>query len=441
MSFKIVSAAVLAAVLGATAANAQSVSRIGGPANPPPAGFTGQQFVDNRGCVFLKAGYGGQTNWVPRVGRDRKVMCGFPPTGTTSAPIEVATAAEMAKPAAEAASVAAKPVMAELAPVMPVAPVKAAPKVSLQAPAPRVVTLVPAVPAAPVIKAAPLVVAAPRQPAPYVEVAPRGTYEVAQAAGPSRGQVGCFSSAPVAERVKLRNGGTAVVCTRGDGTLTGWRPPIYPRNAGVGAALTDPVMAQGKATHSGGMIGDSQQGAVVDNGQAYARASKDAIPTPPKGYKLAWTDDRLNPNRGKGTAEGWAQQDQVWTRKVPAQLVEDQPAVKRKKKVVYVQSGSNVVVSTKGQAATAPVQKKVAKAAKAAKGGAYIQVGTFGVPSNADGAAARLKGAGLPVARAKITSGGKAMQIVLAGPFGSAADAQTALSMARQAGFGDAFIR
>jgi hypothetical protein len=52
-----------------------------------------------------------------------------------------------------------------------------------------------------------------------------------------------------------------------------------------------------------------------------------------------------------------------------------------------------------------------------------------------------LQGIGLPVARAKITSGGRAMQIVMAGPFGSAADAAAALSMARRAGFGDAFIR
>ena len=146
----------------------------------------------------------------------------------------------------------------------------------------------------------------------------------------------------------------------------------------------------------------------------------------------------MNPNRGKGTASGWVAQDQVWTRKVPSKLLADQPVTRGKKKIVYVQSGSTVTVSTKGQPATAPVQKKVAAVAK---GGAYIQVGTFGVASNADGAASRLKGIGLPVARAKITSGGKAMQIVMAGPFGSAADAQTALSMARSAGFGDAFIR
>jgi len=61
--------------------------------------------------------------------------------------------------------------------------------------------------------------------------------------------------------------------------------------------------------------------------------------------------------------------------------------------------------------------------------------------ANADGAAARLRGAGLPTARANITSKGKAMQIVLAGPFASGAEAQAALSVARRAGFGDAFIR
>ena len=102
MYLKLISVAVVAAVFGAASAEAQSVARVGGPANLPPAGFEGQQWVDSRGCVFLKAGYGGQVNWVPRVGRDRRAMCGYPPTGTTRAAIEVATEAEMAAPAAVA---------------------------------------------------------------------------------------------------------------------------------------------------------------------------------------------------------------------------------------------------------------------------------------------------------------------------------------------------
>jgi hypothetical protein len=306
--------------------------------------------------------------------------------------------------------------------------------------APRVMAAVePVVPVTPrtsvALRPAPVladpVVAAPKpsaRPAPYVEVAPSGGHEVVASGGPGAGQIGCYSSAPVAERVKTRNGGTVVVCTRGDGTLTGWRPPVYPQGAGVGAALTDPVVAS-RGDHGGNHFNHGVSGR---DGDGYSQAH--AVPTPPKGYKLAWKDDRLNPNRGKGTAQGWADQDQVWTRKVPSELVAEQPATKRKKKV-FAQSGTTVITSTKGQAATAPVEKK------AAKGGAFVQVGTFGVVSNADGAAARLQGMGLPVARAKITSGGRAMQIVMAGPFGSVADAAAALSMARRAGFGDAFIR
>jgi hypothetical protein len=392
------------------------VARVGGPANLPPAGFQGQQWVDSRGCVFLKAGYGGQVNWVLRLGRDRRAMCGYPPTGTTRAAIEVATEAEMAAPAAVAE------VMAEVVP------------------APRVAAAVePVVPRAQVVlRPAPVladpVVGAPKltaRPAPYAAAAPSDGYEVVASGGPSRGQIGCNSSAPVAERVKTRNGGTVVVCTRGDGTLTGWRPPVYPQDAGVGASLSDPVMAS-RGDQGTGHMGN---GAAGRDGNGYSHGHAHAVPSaPPKGYKLAWTDDRLNPNRGKGTAQGWADQDQVWTRKVPSELVADQPATKRKKKV-FAQSGGTVITSTKGQAATAIVEKKVAK------GGAFIQVGTFGVVSNADGAAARLQGMGLPVARAKITSGGRAMQVVMAGPFGSAADAAVALSIARKAGFGDAFIR
>ena len=417
MLAKYLSGAILAAVMGVASAQAQSVGDVGEPSNLPPSGWSGQQFVDNRGCVFLKAGYGGQTNWVPRVGRDRKAMCGFPPSFGAKPKIEVVSDSEAegnAPMVVAAAEPVVKPIVVKPAPQMVAQPKYAPVPTELYVPAPVVGVKVAAAPA------------------PYVDHAPRGGYERAETAG-SSGQIGCYTSAPVAERVKLRNGGTAVVCTRGDGTMTGWRSPVYPQGAGVGAALTDPVQVAD--------YGTSRSAPASDNGgyvQTYA--SNDAVPTPPKGYKLAWEDDRLNPNRGKGTLAGWQDQHEVWTPKVPATLVADEPVTKRKKKVIYVQKSTGVVISTKSEP-TAVVKPKAQAKVKAAKGGAYIQVGTFGVPANADGAAARLSGIGLPVARGKITSGGKPMTIVLAGPFGSAADAQTALSMARNAGFGDAFIR
>ncbi len=87
--FKFISISVLALGL-VTSAHAQSLRNPKGPANLPPASFKGPQFVDNRGCVFIRAGRGGNVNWVPRVSRDRKQICGLRPTfGTTS----VATAA------------------------------------------------------------------------------------------------------------------------------------------------------------------------------------------------------------------------------------------------------------------------------------------------------------------------------------------------------------
>ena len=69
-----------------------------------------------------------------------------------------------------------------------------------------------------------------------------------------------------------------------------------------------------------------------------------------------------------------------------------------------------------------------------------MQVGSFGLPSNAEGAANRLAALGLPVATGHITRGGKALQIVYAGPFATDAEAQAALAAVRGAGFGDAFV-
>ena len=198
---------------------------------------------------------------------------------------------------------------------------------------------------------APQVVA---QPAPYAVSPPRQTYEVASSAGVPQGKIGCYTSAPVAQRVKLTNGGTAVVCTRGDGSLTGWRPPVYPAGAGFGAALHDPILA--KAAPAGHVAKGASAPAPV-----YAAA--EAAPAMPAGYRLAWTDGRLNPNRGRGTAEGQAGQDQIWTRDVPAQLVTDKAKGKGKKV-------SKVTVSTRN-AATEAVQPRVA-----VKGGAWVQVGT-----------------------------------------------------------------
>lgn len=390
MFVKVSAGALLALGLGAFAALAQSSADVGGPRERPPAGFAGQQYVDSRGCVFLRAGLGGTVNWVPRVDRNRRAMCGYPPTmggGTRVA------AAEAPAP-------------------QPVAPRPAAPvRVTTAEPPPA--SYVPA----PVATMRPQVAKPAAMPVPTATVA---APVVVPRAGQGGQKVGCLASTPVPQRLRLTNGGTVIVCTRGDGTLEGVRAPVYPQ--GVGASLSPGIVPLG-------------QPSGIGSGAAGARVATHGA-TVPQGYKLAWKDDRLNPLRGVGTAEGQAAQDQLWTRQLPARPTEEAQVT------VSSQSApatARVTASTKSQPAAAPAERAVQQ--PSAAGRFFVQVGSFGVPANAEGAAARLSALGLPVARSKGRIGGKAVQVVLAGPFPSSAEAQAALRSARGAGFGDAFVK
>lgn len=469
MVWKMVAAAVVVVAAGWGAAHAQSANDLSSPRELPPASFKGQQYVDSRGCVFLRAGLGGRVNWVPRVRADRRQLCGYPPSFGGGAQVAVEDTPRAPAPRVE-----------------PAPRVAAAPKAPSQpATGRKPIDTVASITTPPRIRQAPVattrVQPAPKVAAPAAVQVPRGTGAERVGTTAGTGKIGCYADAPVAERFALRDGGSVVMCTKGDGDLTHARPPRLPGGA---AAVAPSGFVEGNAR-----IPNAARS--TDSGKAVIISTQDR--RPPKGYKQAWDDDRLNPNRGKGTRSGWADQDQVWTREVPARLVED---VEREnaRKSARQRAAQRATASSDGSgspgsgigpdvAATPPTptppagsdgvvqtppptgadfpqtqqQKRVVrrvfvssksepsltapKKQVAASGKSYVQVGTFGVPSNADDAASRLRSVGLPVARAKTKNGGREFQIVMAGPFKSSADAQAALKSARRAGFADAFMR
>jgi hypothetical protein len=189
---------------------------------------------------------------------------------------------------------------------------------------------------------------------------------------------------------------------------------------------------------------------IVPRHVAVAQAQAASVGPIPQGYRPVWEDDRLNPRRAQGTIAGKAAMDLIWTQTVPRRLIDrstgrDMTAFNPNLEYPYtdlatqvragVPAGSGATLSTRAtpQAVQAPKPQRLS--------GRFVQVGAFADQTNADTAVRRLQAVGLPVSIQRASSKGKAVQVILAGPFGDPGALSQGLGAARAAGFRDAFAR
>lgn len=475
--FRLVGALSALAILNGTAVSAYTLEQAGKPAQTPPASYRGQTFVDSRGCAYSRIEVGTYVNWVPRLSADRQtVVCGLKPTDLAAAaagmpaplappsPSDVMAApAETPAPdtsgndAVSASRIASfadvaggsAPVDEPAAPSAPAATTPSAPTVvrtvnvtcpaggdtaRVRVGADTVNVSCPAGQTSPIRYLVhhangetSRVIASPAPaPTPAPVAAPEITIVDATTAPTA-------PSAPQST-ARVRYGGVPVNSGTGNGFGSGY-------NTGSGPAPLDPTpsasqIANAPTNVTGGTITGSTAsnaagGATYPVGSGYGLTSSpgaaDPVPAIPDGYRAAWSDGRLNPNRGPQSATGDAQMAAAWdTTQIPMRRHTTAGAATAR--------SAPEVVSSMGQATASAAP---ATRAPAATGYRYVQVGAFRDAGNAAAIASKLQGLGLPGRVAKTRSG---LNVVVAGPYDDSATLRNALAIARR-GFPDAYLR
>lgn len=392
MPVKLLAATALVLAMGVAAADAQSRLAGHAPAELPPAGFTGNQYVDSRGCAFIRAGFDGRVTWVPRLGDNRRPMCGLPPSvgGRTAA----APAASTPRPARSTPRAAPPPVAAAPA----ARPEGAHPSCPDNAPFGQ-----------PIVREdGSRAIRCTATPAQVAAAAPRPVQTAAAAARPAGAHPSCPDAAPFGQPFERADGSRAIRCTAAPAPVAA---PVRPAAPVAVASAADAAACLPLRPRSQQGVGHvaTRPGAVPVCPPAATSARPDA-----SGYVPVWQDDRLNPYRAVGTSQGDAAMNRVWSQTVPRQELA-RPA-----------------------AAAAPVRSGPAPASVS---GHFVQVGSFSVPANASAVVARLEARGLPVQISRVRQSGRVHEVVLAGPFASQEALAQALATVRGLGYRDAFTR
>lgn len=394
---------ILAGATG-TALQAQTIRPAAEPAEYPPANYRDRQYVDSKGCVFIKAGLDGNVTWVPRVNRARQQLCDATPSNVAGAS-----------------------------------------RVDPNAVAPDVITLgpefLPSAEGEPVEAAAPL--PAPVKPqrtpastsmaaseAALVPVRPSPIAPQPQRARPV--------AAPVAAPQELVT--ASEICAAG--------------GCGQGLALTPntrilPAHLYQERLQSADLRVPAGYKPAWEDGRLDQHRAEQTIqltviaaqPTVPAGYILSDGDDgRLNQMRGVGTLAGEAQMARIWTNTVPRKLVVQPENIQRFGLIEARSPYSYEVLTARGQGSqisTRSAPEAELPRATQPQPERYVRAATYADAAEARAVAQQLAGAtGLDFMLGTVTRNGTAYKVVLAGPFTHGAD--KALQRVRAAGFSGA---
>lgn len=368
------------------------------PAELPPDDFASRQYIDSRGCVFLRDDAGA---WLPRVARDGAPICGYPPTlsarGIDGRPRLRALDPDAGRSRAELLEQALSETVltnlrpGELAgdanpmeklPDMGPEPANPAPSLALKA----------ALAAAPAVRHSMGEALQPNRRLCQL----LGYDDISGAQGrardPSQGYCSSLRESDLSRLTFVRS----VAEVRKENA-----PPAESAETGKAASKAAPPAAK-----------DSKAAPKTAD-----KPDSKAMPAPAPAKTAA-----KKPDAGKASAQKAA------TGKPGAGNL-------KLKKIVPVPPKS------------APAKEAAKQAAKPAPpgiipaGARYVQFGTYADADNADRAAQVVAQMGYPVMRGKDRVKGKDVQFVLAGPFGDRETIVRALDAIRRAGFKDAYPR
>ncbi|NDW00784.1 SPOR domain-containing protein [Salipiger sp. PrR002] len=422
--------------LSAAPALAQRIDTISEPAEVPPASYEAAQYVDSKGCVFVRAGFDDAVIWVPRVSRAGDPVCGYAPSLGASARTATRTVeAPAAQPAPKPAPVtkpAAQPVATAAAPaaVSAPAPTRTTTRTTSAQPMATVASK-PASAPAPVVKAP--ASKPPAAPAPRV---------VATVPAPSR------APAPVAPGSKLV-GGACPPGFSGEITSNGRRVRCGPQSAPyVTEVRRGEAPGPGKNVYynHGGGRGSWEEGALMVPGSTRivprhvyeeGPAERTVLPA---GYRPAWEDDRLNPHRALQTVEGYYDSQRIWTQTVPRASTAGTRVTARAPRVRFEGDPDLILVQApRNSGATTLTAAASDSASATAASPKFVEIGAFTTGDKAAEARRRLQAAGLPVQM--LQRGSDEMRRLRVGPYSDARAASRALAQVQATGYREAYLR